>query len=682
MTMTWRWFGFAALWLLASCGSGQRAPAPSQDGNGSSAQANNRAPAGDGGAPTTPRSDPTCRAPVVEWAARCSAQQGITIASLQCPEERVALVDLRGEPELRVEMRYGASQGFRQVGQWALSPVGNFADWEQVDPRMREGFDKITACVRASGDFGGGGAMRAPQRRLQQPNTPTTGDSVPWLLLGALACALASLWPVRRSSRARRRVLLGGALALATLALRYLLFPGLFFHQNGQGPLWVSVLLSPQHHPYGPGFRAVFGWLRWCSHNPDQALFFVQGVLASLSVPCAAFVARRLGASRGLAFALAFAVAIDPMLGRLSRSESYYGVGASLLFLAIALLASSLTALRVRSAGFLLPVLGAALILAQHELVHPIGWVASALCPAVLLLGPGHWRRRVLRTVVGTLIIGAVLAVAAVPSMLAVLRSAFGAQWTGGSQAVGGFRQVDAVLPYAAIIGVVAVGGTRSKLRSVLNVSVMVVALVALVGADAVGAASPPRWVHLAYFRLYAPIMVVVAAAMLTGLPRNRQQVRAMAAAVALLALLVSWRTWSSATRAPTDALEQQALLRWRSELPAGQIMYLERVGQHVQMLPFYRGVVGVGLSPVLLRAGEFTEDFSRQSGARFYVHTSLCSTREGRATCQRVEQRYQMTRLHEVVLPATPSMTYLSYDAPRVRVALYRVDGRNPNAP
>ncbi|MBP6834900.1 MAG: hypothetical protein KA978_29215 [Deltaproteobacteria bacterium] len=681
MTMTWRWFGFAALWLLASCGSGQHAPAPSR-GGGSSSQAGARAPAGDAGAPATPRSEPTCRAPVVEWAARCSAQQGLAIASVQCPEERVALVDLRGAPELRVEMRYGSGRGFRQVGQWALSPVGNFADWEQVDPRMREGFDKITACVRASGDFGGG-AMRAPQRRAQQPNAPTTGNSVPWLLLGALACALASLWPARRSSRARRRVLLGGALALGVLALRHLLFPGLFFHQNGQGPLWVSVLLSPQHHPYGPGFRAVFGWLRWCTHDPDRALFFVQGVLASLSVPCAAFIARRLGASRWLAFALAFAVAIDPLLGRLSRSESYYGLGASLLFLATALLASSLTSLRVRSAGFVLPVLGAALIIAQHAHVHPVGWVASSLCPAVLLLGPGHWRRRVRRTVVGTLIMAAVLAVAALPTVLAVLRSAFGVQWTEGSQGAARFRLIDATLPYAALIAVAAVAGTRSKLRSVLNVSVMAVALVALVGADVVGSTSPTfSWVHQAYLRLYAPIMVVLAAAMLTGLPRNRQQVRAMAAAVALLALLVSWRAWPSWTKAPTDALEQQALLRWRRELPAGQIMYLERVGQHVLMLPFYRDMAGVGPSPVLLRAGEFAEDFSQRGGPRFYVHTSLCSTSEGRASCERVEQRYQMTRLHEVVLPALPSMTYLSYDAPRVRVALYRVDGRNPNAP
>jgi hypothetical protein len=62
-------------------------------------------------------------------------------------------------------------------------------------------------------------------------------------------------------------------------------------------------------------------------------------------------------------------------------------------------------------------------------------------------------------------------------------------------------------------------------------------------------------------------------------------------------------------------------------------------------------------------------------------VRTSLCSTPEGREFCDRIEQRYQMTRLHEVELPAVPSMPGLGYDRPTVRVGLYQVTGTTSGA-
>ena len=655
MTMVRRWVGVAALWLLVGCGP--RAEDPAE----------------------TPGGGSTCVASVVGWAARCTAQQRLEIAAVQCPEEGVALVDLGGAPELRIELRRAAGGGFRRVGAWGLSPVGDFADWSQVHPSLRERFDKVTACVRAAEPLGGRAALSASPRRPSALVAPTVFTSIPWLLLAALAGVLAALWPVRRSPIWQRRSALGGVLALATLGLRTALHPGQFFHQNGQGPLWVSVVVSPQHHPYGPGYRAVFGWLRWVARDPDRGVFFAQGALACLAVPCAAFIARRLGAPRALAGALALAVAIDPILGRLSRSESYYGVGASLLFLATALLASAVTARRVRSAGFVLPVLAAGMVLAQHALVHPVGWLAAALCPAVLLLGPGHWRRRVRRTAAAALLIAAVVAVAAAPSMFALLRSPFGTHWTAGGNRLQGLARLQhlrAALPSALALAAALAVAARSWWRGVLSSLVLAVALVALIMADAVGFGAATEWVHQAYLRLYAPVAVVLLAASLGRLPRGRGQALALALVVSVGALVGARRAWPAWTKVPTDAREQEAVRRWRGELPAGEVVYLERAGQRVLSLPFYRGAANLGPSPVVLRVGEFAQDLTRQGRRPFYVHTSVCSTSAGREFCERLERRYAMTKLREVVLPAVPSMVGLGYDVPWVRVALYRVDG------
>lgn len=663
MTWSWRGFGVAALaLLLARCGPGRAAPA--------------RPPRG-------AEAGVTCQPSVRAWAARCGARRGITVASVRCPAERLALIDLGGEPPLRVELRRGGDGSFRRAGAWGVSPVGDFADWSQVDPSLRTRFDQVVACATEDPALGDRTAMAATP--APAPNAPTTADSVPWLLLGALACALASLWPARRSAAWRRRALLGAAMAAGAFALRALALPTMFFHQNGQGPLWVASTLAPHQHSYGPGYRALFGWIRWLTREPDRGVFLAQGALAALAVPCAAFVARRLGAPRPLAGALALAVAIDPVLGRLARGESYYSVGASLLFVAAALLASAASVRRVRSAGFLLPVVAAALVVAQHALVHPVGWVAAALGPAVLVLGPGPWRPRLRRAALAALILAAVAAVVAGPTMLAVLRSPLAAQWAGGASGVSAASRLRVAGP--TMLAVVCLAGglawaARSRRRGALAVAVAVAVAVAAVAADVVGGSRVTAVVHQAYARLYAPAVVAVLASLLSQVSRSHRTSRAVAAAVVAVAALSAWRAWPAARRAPTDALEQGAALAWRRGLPAGRVAYLERAGKRIVTLPFYPRGASVGPAPLELQVGGPDEDLLSGGGPQFYVRTSLCSTPEGRAFCERVEGRYRMTLLHEATLPPVPSMTYLPYDVPRVRVALYRVDGRASAAP
>jgi len=654
------WVGVAALALLAGCAR------PPQE-----------APSG-----------ATCAEPITAWAERCAARSGLEIREVACPEGALVLVDVGADPSLRVELRRGDARSFRREGAWGLSPVGDFPDWRVVDARVRDRFERLQACVRTDEGFAPG--VGAPGRRVPTRAPRSAGSvaaSVPWLLLAAAACVLAALRG-RWSAAWRRRASLGGAMALGAFTLRALSLPARFFHQNGQGPLWVASVVAPQQpHPYGPGYRALFGCVRWFARDPDRGVFIAQGLLASLSVPCAAFVARRMGARRPLAFALAFAVAIDPILGRLARSESYYGVGASLLFLASALLASSMAAPRLRSAGFLLPVLAAALVIAQHALVHPVGWLAAALSPAVLLLGPGHWRRRVRRTVAAGLVVGLVVAVVAAPSMAAVLRSPFGAQWMGhnprGFAGFAGFSRVGHMAPAALALAALAAAGTRSWRRGALLALVLVVSFVALVVADLVGFGLSAPWVHQAYLRLYAPVALVLAAAALHRVTARRPGQLAVAVGVALLAAAVSWRMWPAWTRLPTDAREQELARLWRGAIPvSARVGYVERVGRRVLMLPYYRGGPGGGLEPVILRPGEASEDLARVGRETFYERTSLCSTREGRAFCAQLEGRYRLAPVREAELPAVPSMAGLGYEAPTVRVGLYRVVGHGAAAP
>jgi hypothetical protein len=319
------------------------------------------------------------------------------------------------------------------------------------------------------------------------------------------------------------------------------------------------------------------------------------------------------------------------------------------------------------------------MVIAQHALVHPVGWLAAALCPSVLLLGPGPWRRRVRRTLAASLLVAVVVAVGAAPAMLFVLRSSFGAHWTGGGnrlQGLSGLQHLRFVLPFVLPFAASLAVATRSWWRGSLLVLVLAASLIAALAADAVGFGVATVWVHQAYLRLYAPIAVVLVASSLGRLPRGRGQALALALAVSVGALVGARRAWPAWTTVPTDAREQEAVRRWRRELPAGEVVYLERAGQRVLSLPFYRGAVNHGPSPVLLRVGEFAQDITRQGRRPFYVHTSVCSTSEGRDFCERFERRYAMTKLREVVLPAVPSMVGLGYDVAWVRVALYRVDG------
>jgi len=94
----------------------------------------------------------TCLPAVGAWARRCAASSGLTISEQVCPNDHLIVLSaaVGGAAPLRVEVARAPRRGFRSVGAWSLSPVGEFPSWERAPAPLREAFDRVTACVRAA----------------------------------------------------------------------------------------------------------------------------------------------------------------------------------------------------------------------------------------------------------------------------------------------------------------------------------------------------------------------------------------------------------------------------------------------------------------------------------------------------------------------------------------------------
>jgi hypothetical protein len=321
------------------------------------------------------------------WAARCPAERGLA-ATVSFRAEALLVFEL-APSGLQVEVRPDSPKSFRHAGAIGVSPIGEFADWNQAPAAQQAALETFVACAAADPTLAFTGApLSALERSAHRAGAVVV--AVPWLLLGGLAALAAALW---RARELRRRLPLLAGLFGGALALRAVLLPWAFFHQNGQGPLWIDYALG-EPSPYGPGYREVFGWAaRWAldgAHAPDRAVFAAQAVLGALVVPAGWLLANRAGARPALGLVVALLLALDPSLARAAQSESYYATLASLLFLATAALSlgacrpshgalgAPAASERIGSVSFGLGVLGAGLFIAQAARLHPIGWVAAA----------------------------------------------------------------------------------------------------------------------------------------------------------------------------------------------------------------------------------------------------------------------------------------------------------------
>jgi hypothetical protein len=601
------------------------------------------------------------------WAAACSTADGGRVEAFRCPAGHVvfSVADHGGSPVFVDAVRGGAA--LRQIHGIGLSPLGEFDDFRTAPEPVRDAFERIAACVERDPSLGlSGSSSRTPATALR-PGSP------PWRLLAGLALAGIALTSPRRPRRSTVGILAALlALGAATFGLARVVVGASFFHQNGHGPNWIGYALG-EPCSYGPGFEELFGWAaRLRPGSPEGPVFICNGVLAATWPVAAWIVSRRVGARAVLAWAIAVAVAIDPLLLRIAFTESYYVAITALVLVATAVALSAPT-LRAGAPRFVLAHVAAGLIAAQAARVHPVGWVAVALVGLGHLARPGAATRNLRRAAVATATIGAVVGVAAGPAILDVLAGEMGAHYLPELRR-GSPREYRwmAAIAAAALVTLATTPLWRRRLPARLALVALV--LVAATAGTAL-LAIDVDWIKAAHARIFlAPAMAAVVG-LLAGVLRRRELGRAAAVAAVGLGLGNAVVHWRWVTDLPTDALELRLALRWRDDIARGtKLVAVETSGIMVLELPLY----GDARSRVV--ALDTREPPSRLGflGDRvFYYRSSLCSTGQAHGWCDSLERTAELEPVDVHELPARPSTHAVTYEGERVRVGLYRVTPR-----
>jgi hypothetical protein len=181
------------------------------------------------------------------------------------------------------------------------------------------------------------------------------------------------------------------------------------------------------------------------------------------------------------------------------------------------------------------------------------------------------------------------------------------------------------------------------------------------------------------YDRLYTPMMMLALASLW---PRRRGAwwsvftALGVAGATLMTGLLyapeIGQRTTEqleySFVREQLAALEGPCSLLYVNEVNRGRM-----VAQPEYAL---RDPEGSSALPVTLPEGELPQTIPVVGECVVYVHSSLCTSPEGRPRCAAVERSLGLDELEplaSIVLPARLSHVSMAYDRERVRVAIYR---------
>jgi hypothetical protein len=653
-----------------------------------------------------------------QWVRACGAEHGIEIVAERCDDKRaIVRIGATGADPIRVEIAPSPRAAFRRVGGVGLSPLLEVDDWErQVPEPTRRAFDALAECAKK----GIPEEVFARRRTLDVASNrkaATIGATL-WRLLAAIGISAACLVLARRRAASGRRRLACAALSLvgltaATVVFRRFAVHPAFFHQNGQGPVWIDLYTSGPGNEYGPGFFDLFGvWAQRWPGGAYDGVFTAQSLLSATSAPLAWIIARCLGSKPRMAWILAALVAVNPLLARMAGSESYFAACTSLLFAATAVLAATARRLAIRTPMFLLGATAAGLFIAQAARIHAYSWIPAAALPLVILGGGGRLSRRVRAAATAAAIIAIVVVLAALPAMLSVIKGSLGARWAPRAESVLSLRNLPIwliavlvmgalgfaiykrpwgvrVLTLAAFVVIARAAGEFSLL--VLPVAALSLAtrpgrafvqtwtlavLVVLARVTKLQLAPVPAWIDGGYVTLYLPaiLAVVTALAVRASLGRARSWLTWGTLVAGGVATLAAWRPM---TTLATDVLEEMRVASWPGLLPRdATVAYLGWAGERVQTLPQnFPGEERIHLQALDGRTGQV--DLETSGDALYYYRSSLCTSSEGRAFCDAIERRYELEPIDEAVLPARPSMFNLAYDRPVVTVALYRVAGR-----
>jgi hypothetical protein len=488
-----------------------------------------------------------------------------------------------------------------------------------------------------------------------------------WIVgLACLALLLAARLRIASARTRRSTAPLLVVAMLATFVLRRFAVPPAWFHQNGQGPTWLVALDAPSRWSYGPGFGEVFQPVQWLAGaNPAPTLFFEQGLWCAAAVGALWVATRLTGVATQIAWAVALVTAIEPTLARASGSESYFATTHALLALASATLAlaAEFDAKPLQLAG----AIGAACLAGEAARVHPYAFAAAPAVPAVLL---AHRRFATLGR--GRI---AAIAVTFVATLLALEALAtYHRIWQPSTShwraRVGTLAQPVESAFAIALIALAALAA-RQRVRGI-----GFVAIAAIYGLVAWRSRLQLAHVHPAVDAAYAamlatPVVPLVARGVsdLAG-AANATRVAVGLAVISSIHVAIAWKP---VTTLATDAREVELVEGWRQSLPAGgSIRFLSRAGNHTTTFPL-RDASAVEL--IASTAGDRSSGDEVEASTH-YLHSSVCSTDEGRATCDAIESHLRLEPVARASLPARPSQFDLPYDRGEVPIVLYRIVG------
>jgi len=125
-----------------------------------------------------------------------------------------------------------------------------------------------------------------------------------------------------------------------------------------------------------------------------------------------------------------------------------------------------------------------------------------------------------------------------------------------------------------------------------------------------------------------------------------------------------------------TDHLEYRWLREQLANLPAEcRIIHVASADKRVLLLPTYVGARSTAAMAMNPREPHTITAALSPTVCLYYVHTSLCSSAEGRPACDAIEKRLALTPVAEAWFPARPSNEGLPYDSDPVEAIVERVD-------
>ncbi len=613
-----------------------------------------------------------CGSSISRWAATCRAVAGVVVVPEVCVQGRVIVrASVDGAEAIRVEIGPAGGSAFVREGALALSPIGDFPDWNQTPPTHRRALDGLRACVRSDAplDVRAREGLSALRDRAWSPTRPVW----PWRLLAALALSAALAFGAARASprRALRAAASATLVAFVAGAVHRALAPAALFHQNGQGALWVRYALG-EPSPYGNGYFEVFSRVVSSSSTPEAAVFQAQSVAVAVGVACLWLALRASGVRPALSIAGAVAVCAEPALARMARSESYAGTCFALVTAALAVAVCGARAGRVRSWPFAASMAAAGLLVAQAARIHPVCWVPAALIPVAVFARVGGRGRRLRLGLATAALIGLVVAASTGPAMLDVLTGSLGQQWLPALFALQSTRSKLVVALAAAGIAALLVGWRWPSIGRA-GCALVIVAL----GVSTTVEGPAPVWVYHSVGLLFAPALAVAALSSLRPWANSRHA-DALCAAVISVGALAAWTTHRRAWAVvPTDALEAARVVRWRSTLAdRASITYLERAGHEVFILPLYARGAGASVRVRAWVPSEAASSAPTMRAGDYYYRSSVCSAVGAQHWCDALEGAYVLRAVDVSSLPAIPSVRNARYEGAAVRVGLYRVEG------